>query len=156
MKDMRTTTRYIPENALPVAEEGLGVVYVYPIPSRNGKPPKFGAIAYHEKAYKAAGHYSYRSDAELDVAIAAPRANTSPCATAADRSTPEARCMNLGTPETRRACPDCGTNGEHDCPADVDTHDTDPSVWPPDPSTIRKERIENPRPMLGESAAEAE
>ena len=25
-------------------------------------------------------------------------------------------------------CPHCGTNGDHYCPNDVDTHDTDPNV----------------------------
>lgn len=63
--DQIQQARYIPKNALPITEPGLGVVYVYR--SRAGK---FAAIAYREKAYRSDWHYSYRTDAELDMAIA--------------------------------------------------------------------------------------
>ncbi len=58
------TTRYIPKNALPVEEAGLGIVYVYPCRNR------YGVIAYVGTACKSAFHYSYKTDAEVDRKVA--------------------------------------------------------------------------------------
>ena len=44
-------TRYIPQNATPISEPGLGTVYVFPIKSPAGY---YGVIAYREKATKSA------------------------------------------------------------------------------------------------------
>lgn len=56
--------RYIPKNALPIEEEGLGVVYVYPFAK------KYGAIAYLPKARKASFHYTFKRDVDMDKYIA--------------------------------------------------------------------------------------
>jgi hypothetical protein len=65
--------RWIPKNALPVAETGLGVVYVYPYAPIDAKywdgKPRYGVVAYREKARKSDWHHTYRSDAEVDKAI---------------------------------------------------------------------------------------
>lgn len=60
-------TRWIPKDSLPIEQEGLGVVYVYPIDGREGKV--YGAIAYAFKRTKADWHHIYKTDAKLDVAI---------------------------------------------------------------------------------------
>ncbi len=62
--EQRIAARYIPKNALPIEEQGLGVVYVYP------SAGKYGAIAYLPKAMKRSWHYSFRTDAQLDKYIA--------------------------------------------------------------------------------------
>lgn len=67
---MRTNAelRWIPKNALPITEPGLGVVYVYPYanPVHETEKPRYGVVAYREKARKSDFHYTYRSDAEVD------------------------------------------------------------------------------------------
>ncbi len=62
--EQRIAARYIPTNALPIEETGLGVVYVYPAAG------KYGAIAYLPKAMKRSWHYTFKTDAALDQYIA--------------------------------------------------------------------------------------
>ncbi len=59
--------RYIPKNALPITEEGLGAVYVYRINGKSGL--RYGVIAYREKAINNSFHYTYKTDAQVDEAI---------------------------------------------------------------------------------------
>ena len=59
------TTRYIPENTLPIEEPGLGVIYVSRLMGRDGKW-RFAAIAYREKALRSDWNYTFKTDLELD------------------------------------------------------------------------------------------
>lgn len=63
-------TRYIPKNSLPIEEEGLGVVYVYPTTTpRSGIC--YGIVAYREKAIHSDFHIACKTDADVDKKIAA-------------------------------------------------------------------------------------
>lgn len=63
-------TRWIPEDATPIEEPGLGVVYVYPYNAPQGGR-YFGVVAYREKAIKSDFCYIYKTDAEVDRKVAA-------------------------------------------------------------------------------------
>jgi hypothetical protein len=56
--------RFIPKNATPIEEPGLGVVYVYPCAG------KFGVIGYQGDAGKPSFHYSYKRESDMDAMIA--------------------------------------------------------------------------------------
>lgn len=60
--DQLKSLRWIPENATPIEEPGLGIAYVYPA-RREGY---YAVVAYRGNAHKADFHYIYKTDVDVD------------------------------------------------------------------------------------------